>query len=105
VAVADPDLREVSTRVLEAAGYRVLTARHSGHALLACLTGRRIDVLVSDFRTDDDSGPALAARLRRHSPDLRGVYFSSDRGEACRDVLIQPITANDLLKAVAHRES
>lgn len=105
VSLEDANLRAAASRVLARAGYRVLTARHSGHALLACLTGGRIDVLLADFRTDDDSGPALAARLRRYNPDLRGVYFSSNPAEASQDVLVQPLTADDLLRAVAHRES
>lgn len=101
IAVDDPDLRAVSSRVLAGAGYRVLTARHSGHALLACLTGGRIDVLVTDLRMDDGSGPELAERLRRHHPDLRGVYFSDDPADTGEDVLVHPVTADDLLGALA----
>jgi two-component system, cell cycle sensor histidine kinase and response regulator CckA len=101
VTLEDANLRAAASRVLTRAGYRVLTAPHSGHALLACLTGGRIDVLLSELRMEDGSGRALAERLRRHNPDLRGVYFSSDRGDACDEVLIRPITADDLLRAVS----
>jgi CheY-like chemotaxis protein len=100
VALDDADLRSVSTRVLENAGYRVVTARHSGHALLACLTAGRIDVLLTDLRMADGSGPALAERLRRHNPDLRSVFFSEDRTDAATDVLVRPVTADALLSAL-----
>jgi CheY-like chemotaxis protein len=100
VALADANLRAAASRVLARAGYRVLTASHSGHALLACLTGGRIDVLLSDLRMDDDSGRALAERLRRHNPDLRGLYFSNNPVDAAADVLVNPVTADDLLQAL-----
>ena len=101
VTFEDANLRAVASRVLARAGYRVLTARHSGHALLACLTGGRIDVLLSELQMEDGSGPGLAERLRRHNPDLRGVYFSNNHGDACDEVLVRPITADDLLHAVS----
>jgi CheY-like chemotaxis protein len=100
VAVADPDLRDVSARVLEQAGYRVLRARHSGHALLACLTSGRVDTLLTDLRMKEGSGSALVQRLRRHSPDLRAIYFSDDPADAAGDVLVRPLTADDLLAAL-----
>ena len=100
VAFEDADLRAAAGRVLARAGYRVLTARHSGHALLACLVGGRIDVLVSELHMDGDSGPALAERLRRHNPDLRVVYLSNERGDASAEVLVRPVTADDLLHAI-----
>ena len=101
VTLEDADLLAAASRVLARAGYRVLTARHSGHAVLACLAGERIDVLVAELRMEDGSGPALAERLRVHNPDLRGVYVSTDRGDASERVLVHPITADDLLHAVS----
>ena len=100
VALADADLRSVSSRVLERAGYRVMTARHAGHALLACLTAGRIDVLLTDYQTPESSGPALAERLRRHNPDLRSVYVSAAGDAGRHDVLAIPATADALLSRV-----
>lgn len=100
VALGDADLRAAASRVLDRAGCRVLTARHSGHAVLASLTGGRIDVLLTDLAMEDGSGPALAERLRRHNPDLRGIYFSDDPLDAADDVLVRPATADDLLAAL-----
>ena len=103
VALEDANLRAAASRVLAHTGYRVLTASHSGHALLACLTGGRIDVLVTELQTVDDSGPALAERLRRHNPDLRSVYFSGNPLDASPNVLVRPVIADDLLRAVGER--
>jgi DNA-binding NarL/FixJ family response regulator len=87
--------------VLERAGFRVLTARHSGHALLACLTTIRVDVLLTDLRMEDGTGPDLTERLRRHNPDLRGIYFTDDPAEAAGgDVLRSDARAEELLGAV-----
>ena len=100
VAVSDPDLRAVTTRVLSNAGHRIVEARHSGHALLACLTGGRIDVLLTELRMEDGSGRALACRLRRHNPDLRCIYLSDDPADRAHDVLVRPVTADNLIDAL-----
>jgi len=75
LVTADADLREAGARALEAAGFEVRTAAHSGHATLAALTSTRIDILMSDLAGDDLSGPVLAERLRRHHPELQSVFF------------------------------
>ena len=89
------------TRVLSNAGHRASEARHSGHALLACLTGGRIDVLLTELRMEDGSGRALARRLCRHNPDLRCVYVSDDPADHAEEVLVRPMTAEQLLEAIA----
>ena len=60
VVTPDTNLREVSERVLAREGYRVLSAAHAGHAVLACLKAGRVDVLAVELSMDDMSGPALA---------------------------------------------
>lgn len=93
----DQDLRAVSARVLEREGYRVIPAPHAGHALLACLAGEPIDVLVSDLGMGDGSGPALAERLRRYSADLRTVYLGEPGTTECAAVVVRPFTRDDLV--------
>ena len=102
VLVVTPDeaLREVSSRVLGQEGYRVLTAAHGGHALLACLQAGRIDMLAVELSMDDVSGPALAERLRRHCPDLRAVYFAKSGTPECDGVIVRPFTRDDLLRVL-----
>ena len=100
LSVGDADLRAVARRVLEGAGYHVVVARHSGHALLACLTDARIDFLVTELHMADGSGRDLSERLRRHNPGLKSLYFSSDPAQAAHDVLVHPVTSDDLLVAL-----
>jgi DNA-binding response OmpR family regulator len=96
LVTGDADLRAVTARVLTREGYHVVTAAHSGHAVLASLTGR-IDILVSELELDDTSGPALAATLRRHHPRLRVVYFADAGTPAADGVIVRPFTRDDLV--------
>nr|MBA3887080.1 hypothetical protein [Acidobacteriota bacterium] len=45
LVIGDADLRLGAARALEAAGFDVLTAAHSGHALLAAFSAGHIDIL------------------------------------------------------------
>lgn len=97
VVTPDANLREVAARVLTREGYRVLTAAHGGHAVLACLQAARVDMLAVELSMEDVSGPALADRLRRHCPDLRSVYFARSGTPECQGVIVRPFTRDDLL--------
>lgn len=100
VVTPDANLREVSARVLTREGYRVLTAAHAGHAVLACIEAGRVDMLAVELSMDDVSGPALADRLRRHCPDLRAIYFGKSGTPECDGVIVRPFTREDLLRAL-----
>jgi DNA-binding response OmpR family regulator len=93
----DANLRAAISRVLPLEGYDVVTARHSGHALLACLT-RHVDILVTERALVQESGAALARRLKRYQPELR-VVFLGPQGESERDedLLARPFTSEDLV--------
>ena len=95
LVTGDADLRAVTARVLTAGGYTVITAAHSGHALLACLT-RRIDILISELELDEAPGRTLAATLRRHQPRLRAMYFADAGTPAADGVIVRPFTRDDL---------
>lgn len=101
LVTGDADLREVAARVIGREGYRVLTAAHAGHALLACIQAKRVDVAVIEMAMQDMSGPALAERLRRHSPDMRAVYVSQVGSSECEGVLVRPFTRDELLAKLA----
>jgi DNA-binding response OmpR family regulator len=94
----DDELREACARVLRRECYVVLTASHSGHAMLACLGGHPIDVLISELSMAEGSGAALARRMRRHHPDLQVIYLAraGTRHESS-SVLVRPFTRDDLL--------
>jgi len=100
VVTPDVNLREASARALTREGYRVLTAAHAGHAVLACLRAGRVDLLAAELSMDDVSGPALADRLRRHCPDLVAVYFAKSGTPECQGVIVRPFTRDDLLAAL-----
>jgi CheY-like chemotaxis protein len=100
VVTADADLRAAAKRALEDSGYSVITAAHAGHALLACLEVEHVDLLVAELSMEDVSGPALAARLRRFSPEMPAVYFGNAGTAECQGVIVRPFTRDDLLSAV-----
>ena len=101
VVTEDLSLGEACARLLEEEGFAVMHARHSGHALLACLSGRPTDILITELSMQDGSGPALAERLKRHSPNLQSVYLAAaGTVEFASNVLVRPFTGSDLLDSV-----
>ena len=101
LVTGDAGLRAAVARVLDSAGYRVLTAAHSGHAQLASATSRRIDVLVCELALEEMSGAALRATLRRRHPDLRAVYLADGGTPARSGVIVRPFNGDDLLAELA----
>ena len=97
LVTGDADLSAVAARALDAAGYRVTAGAHSGHAVLAAMSGERIDFLVTELAMDDVSGPALAARLRRRHPDLRTVYLAKPNTPDREGLLVRPFTRDHLI--------
>jgi DNA-binding response OmpR family regulator len=100
LVTGDADLRAAAERAITAAGYRVLAAAHSGHALLACMGQGTVDTLVTELAMDDMSGPSLAERLRRHHPNLQTVYLANAGTSECEGVLVRPFTRDDLLARI-----
>ena len=103
-------VREITARVLESAGYKVLESSGPKHALCIADTHRgNIDLLLTDIVMPGMNGVDLAARLRQWQPDMVTVFMS---GYADGDVLrkglagsamhIQkPFTVNFLLSRIA----
>jgi CheY-like chemotaxis protein len=100
VVTDDREWREVSSRVLSREGYTVISAAHAGHAVLACMTAGRVDLLVAELSMEDVSGPMLAARLRRQCPEMAAVYLGRAGTPECDGVLVRPFTRDDLLAAL-----
>ena len=97
LVTGDAGLRTAALRVLEARSHEVTCAAHSGHALLACLAGRRIDVAFIESVLEDMPGAALAETLRRHLPDLHVVYFAESGTPGRAGVVRRPVVPGDLL--------
>lgn len=97
----DADLRAVVTRVLGREGHEVMTAAHSGHALLAGLECERIDVLISEAQLDGVTGEWVAGSLRRYHRDLRTLLMADAGTPARAGVLVRPFTRDDLMREIA----
>jgi ActR/RegA family two-component response regulator len=96
----DAGFRSVVGRVLEHAGYSVLAASHSGHAILASLQ-QSFDVLVIEQRLTEGSSRTIADRIQRYHPDLAIVRLCGAASAAVGGVnLVRPFTADDLLTAL-----
>ena len=87
VAEDDAGTRATVARILERLGYQVLLAPDGVQALrLAEENPGRIDLLLTDVMMPGLSGPQLAARLHRQSPDIPVVFMSGYPEDALTEV-------------------
>ena len=100
-------VRNVTREILQAAGYRVLTA---GDGVAAKRMydefGLEVDLLLTDMILPGENGAELAARLRRHNPELRVLFVTgyADRiallKHAGEEYLLKPFCSEALLRKV-----
>jgi DNA-binding response OmpR family regulator len=100
----DGSLRAVAARALGRAGFHVKTVEHGGHALLALVERGRFETLVIEDDLPEGPGDRIAARMRRHCPDLHVVRMC-DRAERLATAkagiaVVRPFTADDLIDAI-----
>ena len=77
VAEDEAPVRDITKRILVAAGYTVLTAANGGEALLICEAHPgQIDLLLTDVVMPQLSGIVLAERLAQASPGMKVLYMS-----------------------------
>jgi PAS domain S-box-containing protein len=70
-------VRELTTKMLERLGYRVLAAASGAHALeIARTHAGQIALAVTDVVMPNMSGAQLAAELREVQPDIKVVFIS-----------------------------
>jgi PAS domain S-box-containing protein len=105
----DTGVRRFASRVLETAGYRVMTAS-GGAAAIAEANIEGVHLLLTDVVMPGMSGREVASRLVTRIPGLRVLYMSghTDKGivhdgvlEPNIEFLAKPFTAEELLAAVA----
>ena len=110
LAVEDePALRQVTRRVLSAAGYRVVIAEDGPSALRLAEQHASIDLLLTDVVMPHMLGKELAERLTATHPETRVLFMSgyaqpvlASQGTLDADVTLveKPFTKPQLLKAV-----
>ena len=104
-------LREVTCRILDGAGYRVILAENGPAALQAASDHEgEIDLLLSDVVMPQMSGPELARRLRSVRPEIRVLLMSGfaqpilDSGghlDDDTDLIEKPFSGPVLLERIA----
>ena len=68
---------KLAQKILEAANYRVLTAKNPNNALeIATAQGRNIQLLITDVVMPELNGRELAIRMRAHCPELKILFMS-----------------------------
>jgi two-component system, cell cycle sensor histidine kinase and response regulator CckA len=108
----EEQVRELARRVLDRAGYTVLTARDAEAATaLADRHAGHIHLLVTDMLLPQLSGRELAARLSIHRPAIKVLYISgTSEGSVARlrmlepgtEFLEKPFSLDRLLRTVRH---
>lgn len=106
----DRSVRNITSRVLERAGYRVLSAANGRAALeLVSATELAFDLLVTDVMMPEMGGRELAEALREKNPQLAVLYLSGYTANSIVkkgvleddiDFLAKPFTPAGLLSAV-----
>lgn len=101
----DAQVRTLTKRLLEQAGYVVIEARNGREALkLATRHPEEIDVVVTDVVMPKMGGPELVAELRRIRPTLAVLYMSGYTTEEklgdTAVLLTKPYTEDELLDQI-----
>jgi two-component system cell cycle sensor histidine kinase/response regulator CckA len=106
----EPVVVEFVERVLQTAGYDIMTATSGDAALELCTEQGLPDLLVTDMKMPRMEGDELASKLRQRDPDLKVLYLTGFAdllfknkellwdGEA---YLEKPCTIDGLLEAVS----
>jgi two-component system cell cycle sensor histidine kinase/response regulator CckA len=110
LAEDEGDVRELAREFLEAAGYKVIEARHGQEALkLAAEHSAEIDLLVTDLVMPGMTGQQLAALLQQSHAGLGVIFMSGYSEHAATEaaqaassvrILTKPFNRGALLRAV-----
>jgi two-component system, cell cycle sensor histidine kinase and response regulator CckA len=106
----EPGVRQLSKRILDTAGYRVLEAANGDDAERLFAEHRdSIDLVVTDVIMPGCGGPELLGRLRVHAPALRALYMSGYSEQSAANAtgldrslpfVQKPFTAAELVRRV-----
>ncbi len=105
----EPGVRNVARRILEAAGYRVISVASGREAIEWAERDTPLDVLLTDVMMPGLDGPHTASEVRRLRPEI-GVVFMSGYPERLEHsswvqelsarFLAKPFAAGDLVAAI-----
>jgi CheY-like chemotaxis protein len=90
----DADVRRSTARLMEDLGVRVVQASGGHHALQLLRSAPGVDLVVTDVRMPEMTGPELAQHVRSIRPDLPIIYVTGFAEELLR---IEPGAAERLL--------
>ena len=93
-------IRNLITRVLRRAGYRVLAAADALEAL-QIMEGEDFDILLTDLMLPQMNGQELTRRVRERRPQVASIYmsgFAEEEIDAGMPYLEKPFTPADLLQ-------
>jgi two-component system cell cycle sensor histidine kinase/response regulator CckA len=119
VAEDEEKVRELSRRILESLGYRVLMAANGREALEIYRTtkracpeqGRGIDLVLTDMVMPEMGGKELIQKLRKENPHLKvaamtGYVLAEDlqelKEEGSLEIVHKPLDTNTLARVVRH---
>jgi two-component system cell cycle sensor histidine kinase/response regulator CckA len=96
-------VRSLTTRMLQSAGYEVLTAADASEALMTLWgTPVQIDLVVSDVRMPGMDGETLARLIAAHEPNCKFVFISGYPGSHTLPgpLVAKPFQIDDLLGVI-----
>jgi PAS domain S-box-containing protein len=108
----EPALRDLACRILDSAGYRVLSAESGSAALELAAANPGIDLLLTDVIMPGILGKEVAERLLDRDPKLRVLFMSgyaqpilASHGTLDPGVMLieKPFGKKELLAAVRHQ--
>jgi CheY-like chemotaxis protein len=107
----EPTVVQLVIRMLEPAGYPILTAHSGTEALaVAAASARPIDLLVTDLHMPDMSGRKLSTEMRRTQFGMKVVYLTGHCDDLFGDLTMlepheafieKPISPTGVREAVA----
>ena len=102
----EAEIRELVARMLRYGGFDVLEAESGAQAAQVYADCGEVDLVVTDVVMAEESGPELAERLRRDSPELKVLYISGTP-EVCQEwaepgtFLPKPFTIAEIVGSVS----
>jgi len=105
----DPAVRDMTTQLLERAGYEVMAVPDGAQAIATAHGAERIDVLVTDVVMPGMSGIELAEQMMDSYPQMGVVLLSGYTAETLdlervtargATFVSKPVSSNQLLRAV-----